>query len=122
MTDGPDDQETRQRELSTGLVASKLREVRSADEKLSLDAAKLIDARTAGVTGRESRNMVREGEGTTPKDQAGGRSAHQLGRGQRREVGRRRHCVLGRQHARRHLARRLRRGARHEHSSPSSRR
>ena len=34
------------------------------------------DARTAGVTGRESRNMVREGEGTTPKDQAGGRSAH----------------------------------------------
>ncbi len=76
MTDGPDDQETRQRELSKGLVASKLREVRSADEKLSLDAAKLIDAATAGVTGRESRNMVREGEGTTPKDQAGPRSAH----------------------------------------------
>ena len=76
MTDGPDDQETRQRELSKGLVASKLREVRSADEKLSLDAAKFIDAATAGVTGRESRNMVREGEGTTPKGQVGPRAAH----------------------------------------------
>ena len=76
MTDGPDDQEARQRELSKGLVASKLREVRSADEKLSLDAAKLIDADDHRVSGRESRNMVREGESTTPKDQAGPRSAH----------------------------------------------
>jgi hypothetical protein len=76
MTDGPEDQEARQRELSKGLVASKLREVRSADEKLSLDAAKLIDAKTSGVAGRDSRNMVREGEGTTPKGQVGPRAAH----------------------------------------------
>jgi hypothetical protein len=80
MTDGPEDQEARSRELYKGGLASglaaKQTEVRSADEELSLKAAKMIDAATAGVTGRESRGMVREGEGSVPKDQAGPRSAH----------------------------------------------
>jgi hypothetical protein len=80
ISDGSEDQEARQRELyKAGLergLANRQVEARSADEELSLKAAKMIDAATTGVTGRESRRMVREGEGTVPKDQAGPRSAH----------------------------------------------
>jgi hypothetical protein len=80
ISDGPDDQEARQRELyKAGLergLANKQAAVRSADEDLSLKAAKMIDAATAGVTGRESRGMEREGEGTVPTGQVGPRGAH----------------------------------------------
>jgi hypothetical protein len=57
-------------------LKAKRGEVRSADEELSLKAAKQIDAATAGVTGRDARDVGREGESSVSNDQKKARHAH----------------------------------------------
>jgi hypothetical protein len=80
VSDGPDSQEARQRELyKAGLergLAGKRAEARSADEQLSLKAAKMIDAATSGVSGRDARDVTREGESSVSADQTEARRKH----------------------------------------------
>ena len=83
-------------------IEAKLAAAGAADKDLSLRAAKLIDAQTSGVKGREA---------AQPRPR---RRTPLRGR-QRRHVRRPRHRLLGRRRARWHLARRLRLGARDEH-------
>jgi hypothetical protein len=79
-TDGPEDQEGRQRTFyKAGLergLAVKHAEVAAADQELSLKAAAMIDAATAGVTGRDTRNVIREKEKNVSQDQQDARRKH----------------------------------------------
>ncbi|MDQ6775607.1 MAG: DUF4157 domain-containing protein [Actinomycetota bacterium] len=79
-SDGPDSQEAVQRELyqagrKRGLD-TKRGEVAAADERLALETAHRIDADTAGVSGRDKREVIREGEATVSKAQKDARHAH----------------------------------------------
>ena len=79
-TDGEGSQEARQREyyeavLKQGL-ADKKTAVGTADAERSLKAAKMIEAQTTGVAGREARPMEREKETAVPEDQREARRKH----------------------------------------------
>jgi predicted deacylase len=80
VSDGPEDQEARQRALyEAGLqhgLTAKRGAVRSVDEELSLKAAKQIDAATSGVAGRDTRDVTREDESSVSADQAKARRKH----------------------------------------------
>jgi hypothetical protein len=118
VSDGPEDQEARQRALyEAGLqhgLTAKRGAVRSVDEELSLKAEA---DRRGHLRGRRARHARRDPGGRVVGLRGSGEGAAQarLGVRERRRLGRRQHRVLGRQRSWRRLARRLRRGARDEH-------
>jgi hypothetical protein len=79
-TDSEGGQEARQRDYYEALVrqgvADKKKVVATADEELSLKAAKMIEAQTSGVTGREARPMEREKEKVVSDEQREARRKH----------------------------------------------